>query len=843
MLRKAAYLLMAALIPGTVGAASPGPGISGALAQERAASILAPRFELSFTVPSKKSDPVRGASVIRFTLRAPREIVLDFTQPREKILELRANGVLAEFGFADGHIVIPRSLMRTGENTIDIEFLAGDEALNRNEDYLYTLFVPARAQLAFPCFDQPSIKARYSLTLTVPKEWVAVANGAAISGNHGDNTTAALKFAETQPLPTYLFAFAAGKFRVETAERNGRRMRMFHRETDDAKVARNRDALFDLHARALAWLEDYTRIPYPWGKFDFVLLPAFQFGGMEHAGAIYYNAPAMLLEASATQNQTLQRASTISHETAHMWFGDLVTMRWFNDVWTKEVFANFMAAKIVNPSFPGVNHDLRFLLSHYPSAYDVDRTAGANPIRQPLANLNEAGTLYGNIIYNKAPIVMRHLETMMGETKFRDGVREYLKVYAFGNATWPDLVRILDRRTPEDLAKWSQAWVEERGMPELSLAWNHGTITITQNDRLSQSRTWPQSLRITLGYPDRTLDVAAFTRERSTTVKAPVATPPLYMLANGGGVGYGSFVLDDASEKYLLDHLEDIRDPLTRGAAWVTLWESMVDGRIAPADLARLVARALPLETDEQNAQHALGYATRLFWFYLPREERIRRGRELEALLRAGIARASNTSAKSAWFSAFRSIALTPEGLEWIERLWRRDEKIDGLPFAETDEIAMALELAVKEAPGWQRTLASQLERTRNADRKERLAFVMPAVSSDPAERERAFERFKKLDNRAHEPWVLESLRYLHHPLREDHAKRFVAPSLALLREIQATGDIFFPKRWVDSTLANHRSPEAAAAVHAYLEKESALPQRLRWFVESAADDLFRSAR
>ena len=141
---------------------------------------------------------------------------------------------------------------------------------------------------------------------------------------------------------------------------------MFHRETDAAKVARNRDAIFDLHARALAWLEDYTGIPYPFGKFDFVLIPSFQFGGMEHPGAIYYNASGLLLDETATQNQLLGRASVISHETAHMWFGDLVTMKWFNDVWMKEVFANFMAAKIVNPSFPTVNHDLRFLLSELP---------------------------------------------------------------------------------------------------------------------------------------------------------------------------------------------------------------------------------------------------------------------------------------------------------------------------------------------------------------------------------------------------------------------------------------------------------------------------------------------
>ena len=127
----------------------------------------------------------------------------------------------------------------------------------------------------------------------------------------------------------------------------------------------------------------------------------------------------MLLDESATQEQHLNRAALIAHETAHTWFGNFVTMQWFDDVWMKEVFANFMAAKIVNPSFPEVDHELRFLFAHHPVAYDVDRTPGSNPIRQPLENLNEAGSLYGAIIYQKAPVLMRQLEAMMGEENFR----------------------------------------------------------------------------------------------------------------------------------------------------------------------------------------------------------------------------------------------------------------------------------------------------------------------------------------------------------------------------------------------------------------------------------------
>jgi aminopeptidase N len=149
--------------------------------------------------------------------------------------------------------------------------------LNRNPDFMYTLFVPARAHLAFPCFDQPDLKARFALELNVPAGWEAVSNGAE-TFHEESGERVRIRYSETQPIPTYLFAFAAGRFQVETAERNGRWYRMFHRETDAKKVARNRDAIFDLHASSLDWMEKYTAIPYRFGKFDFVAIPSFQFG-------------------------------------------------------------------------------------------------------------------------------------------------------------------------------------------------------------------------------------------------------------------------------------------------------------------------------------------------------------------------------------------------------------------------------------------------------------------------------------------------------------------------------------------------------------------------------------
>jgi len=824
------------------------PGVPETLARERAETISSLRYELSFAIPEQRTEAIRGSETVRFTLRAPHRVVLDFAQPRDRISTMLV-GDKPVVEFAAGHLIIPASATRAGENVIRIAFLAGDDSLNRNDDFLYTLFVPARAHLAWPCFDQPDLKARYSLTLHVPSGWQAVANGAELERTASGETTT-VRFAETQPISTYLFAFAAGKFRVETAERNGRTFRMFHRETDERKVTRNRDAIFDLHARALAWLEEYTGIPYPWGKFDFVLIPSFQFGGMEHPGAIFYNASTLLLDESATQNQLLGRANTISHETSHMWFGDLVTMRWFNDVWMKEVMANFLAAKIVNPSFPEMNHDLRFLLSHYPSAYGIDRTAGANPIRQNLANLDEAGTLYGSIIYDKAPVVVRQLETILGQQAFRDGMREYLKRYSFANATWLDLVQILGPHTPENLAAWSHAWVDLRGRPELTTHLQlepDGTIsslTLTQRDPLGRGVLWPQHLQVSIGYADHAESISVSMQGAVSKVSSVRGRKhPLYVLPNGGGLGYGMFFLDDQTRRYLTANIESIPDALTRGSAWVDLWDNVLEARLTGPEFLDLTTRALPKESDEQNTQLILSYLSRAFWLFLPPHERIARAPALEAMLRDRMAQARTAGEKSAWFNTFRDVVLTAGGLDWLERVWRREQKIEGLSFAETDEITMALELAVREVPGWQQILAAQRDRTQNPDRKSEFEFVMPALSADPTVREQAFERFRKIENRRREPWVLLSLHYLNHPLREQDALPFVTPSLELLPEIQRTGDIFFPQRWTAATLAGHRSPAAAQAVRDFLARRPDLSERLRWTVLSSADDLFRVAR
>ena len=448
------------------------PGVSLALAEQRARTISGINYELSLTIPESQEEDIEARVAIGFDLAdASQPLQLDFRESADRIMSVTVNGDGSDYRFVAEHIVIPADDLATGRNTIDIDFTAGSSSLNRNPDYLYTLFVPDRARTAFPLFDQPDLKATFELRLTIPPDWTAMANAPLLDVRELEEGVLH-RFARSELIPSYLFSFVAGKFETISRNVDGRPMTMLHRETDADKVARNIDDIFGLHAAALDWLEEYTGIDYPYAKFDFALIPAFQYGGMEHVGAIQYRASSLFLEEAPSDTELLSRASLIAHETAHMWFGNLVTMKWFNDVWTKEVFANFMAAKMVNPQFPDVNHDLSFLLRHYPRAYSVDRTAGANAIRQDLPNLNEAGQMYGAIIYFKAPIMMRKLEKLVGETRFREGMREYLAKFSFANATWPALVEILDAKSDEDLRSWSDVWVHTAGRDAIESQWN-----------------------------------------------------------------------------------------------------------------------------------------------------------------------------------------------------------------------------------------------------------------------------------------------------------------------------------------------------------------------------------
>ena len=239
-----------------------------------------------------------------------------------------------------------------------------------------------------------------------------------------------------------------------------------------------------------------------------------------------------------------------------------------------------------------------------------------------------------------------------------------------------------------------------------------------------------------------------------------------------------------------------------------------------------------------------LGYLERAYWKFMDARSRNALAPRLEEVLRAGMAAASSPSLKSAWFSALRDTALTPPTVEFLQRVWRKSEDVPGLVLAEPDYIQLAQALAVRGVAGADAILGEQIARTQNPDRKAQMEFVRPALSTDEKTREVFFASLQDAKNRRRESWVLEAVAYLHHPLRAAAAEKYIGPSLELVREIQRTGDIFFPKRWTDATLSGHSTKTAAQVVRAFVDAlPTDYPPRLRLVILSSADDLFRAAR
>jgi aminopeptidase N len=447
--------------------------------------------------------------------------------------------------------------------------------------------------------------------------------------------------------------------------------------------------------------------------------------------------------------------------------------------------------------------------------------------------------------------VMRQLEMILGADGFRDGLREYLNAHVFGNATWPDLIKVLDAHTPDDLAAWSHAWVDEAGRPQIAtdLRIENGRVahlSFRQTDPVeARGLGWSQRLDVALGYDQaiRHIPIALKT-ERVEVTTARGLPAPRFVLPAGGGIAYGGFEIDHTTREYLLHHLGDIRDALTRGSAMVTLWEDMLDGRSQPITVVEELIASVSHEPDELNLQRMLGYIEQGFWRFVSTGERDALTPHLERVLRDGLGAATTSTIKAAWFAALRDTARTPAALTWLENIWRKTETVPGLTLAEPDYIQLAEELAVRAVPGWETILAEQFSRIENPDRKARFTFVRPALSSDPKTRDAFFAGLAEVANRRREPWVLESLSYLHHPLRAEASLHYIGPSLAMLEEIQRTGDIFFPKRWMDATLSGHSSASAARMVRTFLaELPPNYPDRLRRIILSSADDLLRASR
>ncbi|WP_294140252.1 M1 family aminopeptidase [uncultured Sanguibacteroides sp.] len=805
-------------------------GVSKELAQERKSNIGGVSYNLYFTIPSDKEAAIIANSEISFELLRLAPVVLDFKADKESIISITSGGEKIPYTFKNEHIVIEEKNLREGRNSLNIKFRAGETSLNRNDDFLYTLLVPDRCRTLMPCFDQPDIKGRFKLKLKIPSTWRAVANGDLLRMEQFDDYKL-YEFEETKPLSTYLFAFVAGVFDYAEWYVDRRWIGIYYRETDTSKINGSLSEIAREVAYSLNWMEKYTGRPYPFDVYNVVAIPAFQFGGMEHPGATYYHASRLFLDPDADMTARLRRSEVIAHETAHMWFGDLVTMKWFDDVWLKEVFANFMAGKILSGLYPTVDHKLNFYLSHYEAALRTDRTQGTHPILQKLDNLKDAGTLYGDIIYHKAPIVMNMLENLISDGELRRGLRHYLRRWAYSNADWNDLITLLEETSGVDLQAWNEIWVKEAGAPLIEF----GENGVEMIDESGKSRIWPQRISVIWESNRRLRENILFLKDTLTRYHNTKVVLP-----DGDVLGYGCFLPTEYSIHALNEYLSELAEPLHRAVSWQLLYEGVLNKKLKGELFVRFCIKHLPAETNNLVINRTLSFLTIVYNTYLDEGSRQLLQEDLERFCMDMLSKEQTGVNKKTYFKTLLSIYTSSEAKGYIAKILYGTEETSGMTITDEDRISIAYNMVLRDSNQYQNMKKYILRTVKNKDLLNRFTYVLPSVSGKKQVRDSVFNALLLEKNRVNEVWAGESLRWLNHPLRRQESEEYIPKVLEKLQEIQETGDIFFPSDWLEAGLSGHTSKYVYSVVTHFLEKHPNYPQNLKLKILSNSDHLRR---
>ena len=604
-----------------------------------------------------------------------------------------------------------------------------------------------------------------------------------------------------------------------------------------------------MNHRAIAWMESYFAHPYPFEKFDFVLAPAFPFGGMEHPGAVFYSEDRFIFRERPTLPRRLGRFSTILHEVAHMWFGDLVTMRWFDDLWLKEGFATYMAAKALNDLDPSSNAWKAFYLGNKPLAYGVDQTAGTTPLWQELGNLDQAKSAYGPIVYNKAPSVLKQLNYLVGERAFRKGVQGFLTQHAYANATWRDLLGAIAVPAHRSLDNFGRQFMLRPGMPEVEqqLAVKSGRIAslaLVQRpvQPLSGPGAWPMRTQVLLGYPSAPPTVLQVELTALTTdvVAARGMPAPAFVFANAGDYGYMLTLLDSSSVDALeAGALGRVDDAFLRAMLWGALWDQVRAAKMAPARFARLALAELPRERDEQIVPSMLGRLGRAVNAYASEAERDRLRPEVERVLWMGANdRSAPYGLRKAKLDAFVDLARTPDGVTKLQSLLAADSAA-GEPVRDPTRWAVVNRLLELDRPDAEQAFIGQRARDTTPDGRRR-AFIAGAARASAAAKYDYFQRYFA-DSTLNEDWASGSLGAFNALEHQALTHRYLRPALDSLRFIQANRRIFFLAGWIGAFLGGQTSDAGLATVRQFLADREDLPKDLRQKVLQSADELERT--
>jgi aminopeptidase N len=566
-----------------------------------------------------------GDTTVAFDLSdAGSPLTLDLD--KATIGKLVVNGHALTPDYNDWFITLPAASLKKGRNTVEVAYTrahsTNGEGLHRYVDkadgrvYLYTHFEPAAAHQMFPTFDQPDPKATYTLRATAPKDWVVISSTPEAKVEDAGNGMRKWTFPTTPRLSVYNFSMHAGPYKM-WEDRSGKYpMRLFARQSVASQVAPA--DWFKYTKAGLAYYDDYFGIPYPFKKYDQVLVPQFIYGAMENASAITFTETRFLSEKAMTAERRQMLASVILHEMAHQWFGDLVTMRWWNGLWLNESFASYMStlASARSGEFP--NPWLSFYRAKQ-GAYRQDESVTTHPVEVPVASTLNAFDNIDAITYNKGASTLHQLRVLIGDDAFRRGVHDYLVAHSYNNATLEDFIGALSKSSGRDLTPWAQEWLYQPGVDTLAVdfACEGGKIS---RFRLQQAAANPanptlRSQRVQVGLFAMAGDKLALSGKQtvdysgvSTDVPQLVgqACPDL-AYPNYEDWGFAKVVLDPASFATARAHLTQVDDPMLRSMLWQSLTDGLTDQRIGLDDYVDATIANLPKETDYTLLRQALG--------------------------------------------------------------------------------------------------------------------------------------------------------------------------------------------------------------------------------------------
>ncbi|MFE0464737.1 aminopeptidase N [Kitasatospora sp. NPDC058965] len=686
----------------------PGTNLTREEARTRAELLSVDAYDIELDLSSARdSGTFRSTTVVRFTATRPgADTFVDLVAP--SVHEITLNGAPVELSaFADSRIALTGLAAENELRVVaDCAYTNTGEGLHKfvdpvdGETYLYSQFEVPDARRVFASFEQPDLKASFRFTVTAPSNWVVVSNSPTPEPV-GEGATRTWSFAPTGRISSYITAVIAGPyvgvFDEYTAGEQVVPLGIYCRPS--LKEFLDAEAIFDVTKQGFDYFQEKFDTPYPFEKYDQLFVPEFNAGAMENAGAVTFRDQ-YVFRSKVTDASYESRATTILHELAHMWFGNLVTMEWWNDLWLNESFATYaeMVALVEPAGTRWPNGWTTFANQMKTWAYRQDQLPSTHPIMAEINDLEDVMVNFDGITYAKGASVLKQLVAYVGQDAFFKGVQAYFKRHAWGNTTLPDLLSALEETSGRDLKTWSKAWLETAGInvlrPEIEVDAD-GVITSfavrQEAPALPEGAKGAAALRphrIAVGCYELTDGALVRTHRVELDVDGELtAVPeligrqrPAVVLLNDDDLSYAKLRLDEASLATVTAHLGDFAEPLPRALVWSAAWDMTRDGELATRDYLELAVAGLPKESDigvVQSVQRQAKLALELYADPAWREEGLQRWAAVaEQSLRAA---APGSDHQLAWAKAFAGAARTDEQLALLAGLLDGSAELAGL--------------------------------------------------------------------------------------------------------------------------------------------------------------------